>query len=152
MEDLALIRSMDLFRDLTEDEAALVAKAARPVAYAKGAVIIRERESDGTLYILKSGSVRVSKVDHDGLEEVMTYFNAGQHFGEVALIDHKPRSATVIAEAPCEMLQIGPADFAALLASSRDLELKIWKSLAKFFCHRLRDTTDYLCLALNDEA
>ena len=66
------------------------------IRYAAGAVIVHEHDCGDTAYLIEHGQVEVSK-DLDGQTVHLAYLGAGDIFGEMSMIDEKPRSATVTA-------------------------------------------------------
>lgn len=72
----------------------------------KGQVIFKQGDTADNLYFVRKGSVKISRRDKTGQDIVQTYLPAGSIFGEMAIIDGSPRSATVTAAVPCELLTI----------------------------------------------
>jgi len=80
--------------------------------------------------------VKVSKASEDGREKIMNFFDAGDFFGEMSLLDRQPRSASVKTLCPVRLLALSRRDFLDLLSSSSDLALCVIQELTR----RLRDT------------
>jgi cAMP-dependent protein kinase regulator len=81
-----------------------------------GTTILHEGERSDGLFVLVRGRVRVEKSKGDAVV-IITELRAGEFFGELALLSDRPRSASVVATEPCELLEISKADFEALQAS-----------------------------------
>ena len=68
--------------------------------FAENDVVFREGDSGDVLYLVGKGSVRISKVGRGGQQETLGLIGGGSFFGEMALLDHEPRSATATAAEP----------------------------------------------------
>ncbi|GIX41978.1 MAG: cAMP-binding protein [Leptospiraceae bacterium] len=82
--------------------------------YAKGQIIFCENEPGDELYIIKKGSVKISKLI-SGKETILAVLKTGDIFGEMALLDNRPRSATAIAAEDCELAAINRQNFDKLV-------------------------------------
>lgn len=144
MEKTEILKEIVLFKDLTTFEIIKVNKVTKTRNFKSDEIIFKEGAIGDSLYIVKSGSVRVTKLDDGGEEKVLAILNPGDHFGEIALVDNHPRSATVIANEDTELIQIQADDFNKLLESDKEIALKFYKSFVKVLCARLRDTNESL--------
>src|ERR1700736_5746744 len=77
----------------------LLRRNARKLSFRKGRVIFREGESSDALYVIEKGSVEISALIGPHQRCIFATFGVGDYFGEIAVIDSKPRSATAIAKA-----------------------------------------------------
>jgi len=109
-----LLRKVPFLRDLpTEDFSALAARL-RPQTVAAREVIFEEGEAGDALYLIARGVVRVSR--REGLEwRHIATLMAGNFFGEAALLDHRPRNATVTAVSPCSFYKLRRKDLELLI-------------------------------------
>jgi CRP/FNR family transcriptional regulator len=82
--------------------------------YAKDQIIFCENEPGDELYIIKKGSVKISKLISEK-ETILAVLKEGDIFGEMALLDNKPRSATAIAAEDCEVAAINRQNFDKLV-------------------------------------
>ncbi|MEP7001248.1 MAG: Crp/Fnr family transcriptional regulator [bacterium] len=105
------IASVPLFRGLDRDELAKFAELVRERSYPKGSVILFQDDPGDSLYILRTGRVKVVLIGEDGREVILGVLGAGAHFGELALIDDQPRSAHVIAMEDSQLLILRREDF-----------------------------------------
>jgi CRP/FNR family cyclic AMP-dependent transcriptional regulator len=135
----ALARSA-LFEDL--DAAALrdLAALARRRHYPAGAPICIEGESDGSLFIIATGRVRISAGSSDGDERHLNELGPGDLIGEIALLDGASRSASAIAVDDSQVYGIERAAFVAFLDRTPELA----RSLIKLLCQRVRWMTGLL--------
>ncbi|MBW2738837.1 MAG: cyclic nucleotide-binding domain-containing protein [Deltaproteobacteria bacterium] len=127
------VKNVSLFKSLQEDELKLLSTRFTAHEYKEGETVLRELEKSTALYILVEGEVNVV-LDTEGIEFVLDELRAGQFFGEMALLDGKPRSAGVICMSDCRMLKLSGKDFYEIL----DLNPSILQSLVVELCDRLR--------------
>ena len=102
---------MALFRDLSPGELDVLLSRFVPLSLAAGEVAIRQGEVGERFYVVRSGQVQVER---DG--QVLARLGSGEAFGEIALLLDVPRTATVIAEEPTELLALDATDFRDVLA------------------------------------
>jgi HD-GYP domain-containing protein (c-di-GMP phosphodiesterase class II) len=93
----------------------MVTRFATIRSHRKGESIIREGSIADTFYIIQQGKVAITKKFEDGKEIVLAVQYDGDFFGEMALLDQGPRSASAIALEPTVLLEISRTDFAILL-------------------------------------
>jgi len=105
------LAKVPLFGGLDPAERQRFAEAARERAYPKGSVILFENDPGESLYIVRHGRVKVVLIGEDGREVILGVLGAGEHFGELSLIDQQPRSATVMAMEDSTLLILHREDF-----------------------------------------
>jgi CRP/FNR family cyclic AMP-dependent transcriptional regulator len=127
----SILRNVPLFSDLDADSLALVASAARRVKFPKGSVVFQEGDPGDYLLVIEKGRVKVVLLGDDGQETIVNLLEPPALLGEIALLDEAPRSATVIAVAATEFLQIARGPFLALIKKRPDLALEIMAKLAR---------------------
>ena len=132
-----MLAEVPLFAGLKGKQIKSVASAfARERSYNAGEVIEKEGDSGVAFYLITSGSVEVRKG-----EKMVTKLGRGQFFGEMALIDKQPRSATVVSgESGTKALVMPVWNFKAAVATDPTVAMGVMKELAK----RLRETTNAL--------
>lgn len=135
----ALARSA-LFEDLGAAAVRELAALARRRQYAAGTPICIEGESDGSLFIITAGRVRISAGSADGEERHLNELGPGDLIGEIALLDGGARSASAIAVDDSEVYGIERAAFLAFLDRTPELA----RGLIKLLCQRVRWMTDLL--------
>jgi hypothetical protein len=102
--------------------------------YAAGEVIIRENDFGETAYVIGQGQVEVSK-EQDGRKVHLAYLGVGESFGEMGMIDEKPRNATVTAVSDTVVREIRRDDF----FNSFQTDPKVALTLLKVLFERLRE-------------
>jgi ABC-type bacteriocin/lantibiotic exporter with double-glycine peptidase domain len=120
-DDAALIGGLPLMKPLSDSERELVAACFVRVSYEFGETVVEEGEDPTAYFVIASGSARVLTVGPDGREVALNVLNAGETFGELALVEHAPRSATVRASTPLECLRLDRSVFLALVRVHAEL-------------------------------
>ncbi len=134
VRDLDAVRDIELFRELTLPEVVKVYNLLTPLAVEANTAIIREGDVSAHLFVITDGSVTVRREGAD-----VASLGPGSHFGEMALLNQKPRSATVIAERHTTLLQLSREDFHALLAHEPGIASKFLWKFAQTLSLRLDD-------------
>ncbi len=129
-----------LFRHLREPEMAALLAHARIEHRKRNQVIFRKDSPGYGLMAVLSGRVKISSPGADGKEVVLNIINPGEVFGEVALLDGKPRTADAVAIAPSELMVIDRRDFVPFLESNPQVGIRLLAVL----CERLRRTSEQL--------
>jgi CRP/FNR family transcriptional regulator, cyclic AMP receptor protein len=125
------LRRCPFFADLSRNELIELAKASEDMEVEEGKVLTREGESGREFFVIVEGEVAVTK---DGNE--IRRMGPGDFFGEIALIEDTPRTATVTATAPLRFFVLTRQSFRSLLAHQPELEQKVNQALEE----RLRTT------------
>lgn len=98
MHRVSLLKGVELFDGLNDEDLAQIAELCKEARYAKGEVITAQGEEGEELYIVREGFVEVvlnSEGQSGGAPKTVVNLGTGQIFGEMALVDQGPRSATV---------------------------------------------------------
>jgi len=120
-----VLAKMPLFARLSERELLRVMQAVEVRAYEPDEIVIQEGARGDELFIVLSGQVRVSRGG-----ATLTHLGSGEHVGEMALIRSVPRSATVTAIGPAELIAIRRPDFFEILRTEHELAVKmLWQFL-----------------------
>lgn len=88
-----------------------------PVTFEDGQVIFRQGDAAADMYLIKSGSVRIWRADESGAEQTMAYLSEGDYFGELAVFDPGPRSASATAVGRVELEAIDRPTFVEAMRS-----------------------------------
>lgn len=132
MKNIDLIRQIALFRNLDEADAGKLAEIATEQTFPGGSQIFAEKSTGDSFFIIKYGTVRVFKQGDKGDAAVTTMGN-GQHFGEIALIDDAPRSATVEAVENTETIRIKRDDLENCSLRTTNSAMRSTKDLPNIF-------------------
>lgn len=142
-----MLDKVDLFASATPDERAQIESYTSRRRYPRGTVIVAEGDSNQSLYVIVSGKVKVYLTDADGREIILRFQGPGEYFGELALLDDAPRSATVIGVEPTELLVLPKAGFERCLIEHPTTAISTIRALTR----RVRTLTEEVrALALLD--
>jgi len=130
-----LLAQTPLFAELTQEELQRIAEAARLRAYQPGEVIVREGEQTAGCFIILTGQVEVVKDADTAKSTVLARLGPGELFGEMAMIDEHPRSATVCAVEATECVGLRRSDFMAELQRTPEIAVHMLPVLVR----RLRE-------------
>lgn len=108
-----LLRAVPFLRDLPPEDFSVLAARLRPQTIAAGETIFRQGDAGEALYIIARGVVRISRRESDDWRHLATLM-AGDFFGEGALLDRRPRRATVTAVTPCALYKLRRSDLELL--------------------------------------
>lgn len=128
------LQHVELLSELSSSELMRVTSACKRLEVAAGEAIISESEVSETLYVLLEGQVSVERQGN-----MLAVLGAGAHFGEMALLSQRPRSATVRAKSGCRLLALDRPSFYALLQQDSLLATKFLWKLAQTLSLRLDD-------------
>lgn len=135
------LEDLDLFRGLSETARAAVHAMLEPRHYTRGDVVIAEGAEGSELFLVVRGSASVHLRHHDDGATRLVSFSAGTMLGEVALLDHAPRSATVLADDELVCLVLTEAAFEQLKAHHPAIAMHLLINLAREVSSRLRRAT-----------
>jgi signal transduction histidine kinase len=131
MDDRArLLAGVPFFNGLAPADLALIAAAAHEETFAPGATIFREGSPADRLYIILEGTVEVWKDYGDEQRDLIAAHGTGHLFGEMAVVDDLPRSATVVARDAVRLLSVGREDFRSIVAANGAIALSITRSVS----------------------
>jgi hypothetical protein len=130
IERVLFLRRVPLFADLTPTDLERVAEIAEERGYAHGETIAAEGEFGDELHIVVEGDVRVVQ-DRDGSDHEIARRTSGDAVGEMSLITHTPRMASLVTDGPVRTLRIGRREFESMLRESPDVALAVMRVLAQ---------------------
>lgn len=105
------LATVPLFRELDRQALRGFAEVTREQRVAKGALVVTEGDAGDALYVVRSGEVKVALPGDEGREVILGILTVGDHFGELSLIDGRPRSAHVVATQASTLIVLRRADF-----------------------------------------
>lgn len=129
MNRLAFLKSVPLFAQMTLDHLMAVDNVMTRQSYLPGERIVMEGEPGDKLFIVFSGEVVVRKQMTGGVERDLACLSSGELFGEMALFDEEPRSASVIALTDAELLALDRELFLSLAVQRPDIPIQLCKVL-----------------------
>jgi CRP/FNR family cyclic AMP-dependent transcriptional regulator len=105
---------------------------------ARGATLCVKGDPGSSLFAVESGAVKITVASVDGHDAMFNLIGKGDIFGEIALLDGRPRTADAVAITDCELFVIERRDFLPLVREEPEIALK----LIEILCARLRQTTE----------
>jgi len=139
-----LARHSLYFADFSDEELSCVLELSRQVNFQPGEVIVQEGTGGSTMYLVVQGLVSVRK--RSGDQEVeFEQISSGDGFGEMAVISQMPRSATVVALQPTEVIAISGA---VLRLADPVLCMKLYRNIASLLSDRIRDRDQHVATVL----
>lgn len=136
-ETLELLKEFFLFQLLTKEELKEVSSIFYEKTYASGTKIFSENDKGSTMYIVKTGAVRIVKQEGEGEKEIIT-FMPGDFFGEIALFDYVFRTASAIADEETTVLEIQRDQFNKFFSEKPHLVAKILYQMMCEMARRVR--------------
>jgi CRP/FNR family transcriptional regulator, cyclic AMP receptor protein len=137
-DKLSLLRNHSLFRDLPPAVIEHLGSYMKTRRVVRGTTIFAKGDPGTGLMGVLAGTVKVSVASADGKDIMLNLFHEGEVFGEIALLDGRPRTADATAMSDCELVVIERRDFVPFLSDHPDVMLKFIEIL----CSRLRRTSE----------
>jgi len=132
------IRSVPIFEQLSKKELAAVEKLVHTRTYDTNETIFSEKDPGGGMYIVMEGNVSIIKNYGGTLEKKLVTLEHGDFFGEIALLDESPRTATAVSLGDSKILGFYRTDLYELVERRPKLAIKIIVNLARVVSERLR--------------
>jgi CRP/FNR family cyclic AMP-dependent transcriptional regulator len=129
-----------LFTSFSEAELVRLAQSSRSRTYREGEIIFMRDDPGNGLYVIQSGTVKISIEAPDGQETLLAILRGGECFGELAVLDGRARSASATAMERTETVFVSRDEFLRFLDEHRDAMHKV----VLILCQRLRDSSDHL--------
>jgi len=124
MDEAAIVvalRRCALFGTVADDALLRVARTLRRRRFRRGEVIFHEGDPGDALHVVAAGSVKIALESEDGTEAILVTLGPGESFGELALLDGSPRSASAVAVEPTETLALGRGALRELMSADDGL-------------------------------
>jgi hypothetical protein len=134
-EKILLLKEIDIFSGLSASELAAIASVTEEMEIAKDEDVIRQNSIGETVYLIIDGQVSVIMEKEDGTRSVIDQMDSGAAFGEMALIDNSPRSATIRTITPCRFLMLHKQEFKETAMEFPRIALQICSVLSQRIRH-----------------
>jgi CRP-like cAMP-binding protein len=138
-----VLQSMPIFGALREDALQVLLERARSVQVGAGAFFFREGDPARSMFVLEAGHAQVTKCWRER-EFVLNNLSPGDCFGEMALMDLAPRSASVRAETDCRSIEFSTDDLLRLYERDVEQFALVQMNIGREVCRRLRATDELL--------
>ena len=136
MNTASFLRQVSLFESLTDQQIEALGTVTITRSFPRDSAIILADEEGDTLFLVKHGRVKVNILSEEGREVILSLLGAGAVFGELSLLDSKPRSANVVAVEDTELIMLRRPDFLRLIHHTPQIATALLAELAS----RLRKT------------
>ncbi len=140
MTDTSFLLTYPIYREFEPDDIDVLSRICEYEKRAGGEEIFKAGSPGDAMYIIKSGSVKVW-IESGRRKKMVALLSDGEFFGEMALIDGSPRSATVTSEGETELVKLPAEGLVKLKTEHASTGFKVLGVLLKFMAHRIRRTT-----------
>ena len=140
----AILRRIPVFTSLSKSEMKQVEKIVYLRNYQEGEVIFVEGEPGAGMYVIESGKIRICLGPNTDENHEIALLEHGDFFGELALIDDHPRSATAVAIAPARLIGFFRSELISIISRSPRLGVKLQQNMMQILVKRLRVTDQRL--------
>ena len=137
-ESTELLARVPLFSELSPEELERIARVAVPRSYPKGVRVFHEGDDSDACYIVREGTLRVTREHSDGRAIALATLGRGDIFGELAMLDRGLRSASVETLSDCELLALPAPDVRRVISTHGDIAWKLILAITR----RLRETNE----------
>lgn len=137
LNTIEILKANDLFNELDDVELQAIATLTKTRKVAKNTFVINEGDNDSSMYIIKQGTVNVVVASEDGKEMILTTLKPGDQFGELSLLDAKPRSTNIVSNEKCEFLVVHKEPFYKLLKENSKIAINV----INYLCTKVRFIT-----------
>jgi CRP/FNR family transcriptional regulator len=134
------LKTVRLFGEFTEPELMALAARLDERGLKRESVLFREGDQGQEMYVVRSGTILVSKGVTGRVEQVLARMSSGDFFGEMSLFDRSPRSATIQAETDSTLLVLDRDNLNLLIELNPRAAAAFFRSLVQVFIERLRTT------------
>ncbi|MCB1043873.1 MAG: Crp/Fnr family transcriptional regulator [Acidobacteria bacterium] len=133
--DNKILRTVPLFDGMGQTALDEILRLTVRKSFSKETILVQENEMGETMYMILSGKVKVTNVGTDGKEVILSVLGPGDFFGEMALLDEEPRSATVVTLDQTEALLLRRKEFMNLLEQNREMLSNLLATLSQRLRH-----------------
>ncbi len=120
-DTFAELRPLAVFAPLSDAQIEMLVRGADLHRYTNGEALVRQGDAGDSLFVLKSGKVRVDVRSESGQVTAVAALGPGDFFGEMSLLTGEPRTASVVAQSETEVVVVDKPDFAAVLAGDTSI-------------------------------
>ena len=141
------LKDVNIFSHLSDEKINEIKKYFTLREYPKGSMIILEEEYGDVVFLVKKGTVKITRVNDEGKEVILSLMGENDMVGEMSVIDGESRSANVLAQENCELYAIRSEDFLRLLKENFEISFLLMGELA----NRIRKSDQHIeALSLSD--
>lgn len=126
-----MLHKVYMFSELAPADTDKLTAHCQTRTYPANAILITEGDQTDSLYVIVDGEVKVFANDDSGKEVILNILGPGEYFGEIALVDDQPRSASVMTLAPTKVMIISKSNFKKCLEENPDMSFNLIRALTK---------------------
>jgi CRP-like cAMP-binding protein len=141
-ETLAFLREVRLFKDIAGPELATLGETMHERPLRRGQVLLREGDPGEEMFVVRRGSLVISKAVTGRVEQVLARIGPGDFFGEMSLFDRSPRSATIQADSDSTLLALDREALRRLTDLNPRAAAAFFHALVQVLIERLRASGD----------
>jgi CRP/FNR family transcriptional regulator, cyclic AMP receptor protein len=139
---LEIFRGNPLFKEIADEEIESFASVFSERRIGDGMTVFMEKMPGESLFLIRKGFVRISRMIAEGEEKILLTLGPGDIFGEMALFDTTPRSATARAMGEVQLLCLKKSDFETFCDQDPKIGLKFMRNVIRIFTLRVRENED----------
>ena len=128
--EIDFLSTVNIFSDLSDSDLTKIKNTCQTRKYPKSSMIILEEEMGDVVFIVQSGTVKITRVNDEGKEVILAMLGSGEVFGEMAILDGESRSANALAQENCEVVTINREDFLDIIKTNNKVALNLMTELA----------------------
>ncbi|MGE5438161.1 MAG: Crp/Fnr family transcriptional regulator [Syntrophothermus sp.] len=133
--DSVFLKHVPIFSALDDETLEWLTECGIRKSFKKDTIIMQEKEMGNAFFVIATGSVKISRINNEGREIILSILHQSNFFGEMSILDGFSRSANAIALEDSDLLLIKRDDFLDLLRKQPKVSLSLLKEISK----RLRD-------------
>lgn len=141
-EDFSSIKNSIMLQGLSDQELGKLAGFCEMREMAEGTTVFIENMPGESLFLVKKGTIRISRMFAEGDEKTLVVLGPEDIFGEMAVIDGLPRSATARVAENAELISLNRKALEQLCRDDATLALKLVKNIVKVFSKRVREVNE----------
>ena len=126
-----MLHKVYMFSELAPADTDKLTAHCQTRTYPANAILITEGDLTDSLYVIIEGEVKVFANDNHGKEVILNILGPGEYFGEIALVDDQPRSASVMTIAPTKVMIISKHNFKRCLEENPEISFNLIRALTK---------------------
>lgn len=130
-DKMLFLRRVSIFASMTLEQLRVLTAHLGEYHFLSGEVIFSEGDFSQELYIVVTGTVRIVKDYGTVSERLLNTMRSGDFFGEMAIFESEPRSATAVAETETELLVLQPEKFKQTIYQKPDMAFEIFRALGE---------------------
>ena len=136
------IRGSSMLQEMGDEDLFRLAAVCEDRQMSEGTTVFIENMPGESLFLIRKGTIRISKMFAEGDEKTLVVLGPEDIFGEMAIVDGLPRAATARVAEDASLISLKKRDFDALCQSEPELALKLAKNIMRVFSKRVRETND----------